>query len=155
MLVAVTANHLLAGGVGIALADRISPDWLRWLLAAVFLVMAVSLLVPDLRAGAARSAAPRLEGGGERLAGSAFPAALVTFFLAEMGDKTQIATLALAARFHSLALVMIGSTIGMMAADVPVIWFGERVTRRLPARLLRRASAALFAAFGLAILAGW
>jgi putative Ca2+/H+ antiporter (TMEM165/GDT1 family) len=145
MLIAVLLNHALAGGLGIALADRVPADWLRWGVAASFLAMAVWMLVPDKAALSDRYT-------GES---NAFLTALVAFFIAEMGDKTQIATIALAARFDSLSLVMIGSSLGMLLADAPVIFFGERITRRVPGRLVRRISAALFTAFGLAILAGW
>ena len=145
MVLAVAANHLLAGGIGIALAQRMSPQHLRWVLALAFLAMAAWLLIPD------KVDTPRHHPR-ER---NVFLTALAAFFLAEMGDKTQIATVALAARFHSLALVMVGSTLGILAADAPVIWFGERITRRLPGVQLRRISAALFAGFGAAILAGW
>jgi len=145
MLVAVLANHALAGGVGLALADRLPADWLRWAVAASFVIMAAWLLVPDTTPLADRIDPTR----------NAFVTALVAFFIAEMGDKTQIATVALAARYHSLGLVMIGSSLGMLGADAPVIFFGERITRRVPARLTRQGSAALFAAFGVAVLAGW
>ena len=145
MLVAVLLNHALAGILGVVVADEVPENWLRWGVAASFLAMAAWLLVPD------KAELP------ERLAGerNAFLTALVAFFIAEMGDKTQIATIVLAARFHSLGLVMIGSSLAMLLADSPVIWFGERITRRLPGRLLRQISAGLFAAFGVAVVAGW
>jgi len=145
MVLAVSANHLLAGGLGVALADRIPQDWMRWLLAGAFVIMAGWLLVPDaIRAPG--------EAWSER---GAFLTSLVAFFLAEMGDKTQFATVALAARYHSVLPVLAGSTVGMVLADAPVIWFGERITRRIPRRTLRQTTAALFAGFGVAILAGW
>jgi putative Ca2+/H+ antiporter (TMEM165/GDT1 family) len=145
MLVAVLLNHALAGGLGVVVADLVPADWLRRGVAVSFLAMAVWLLVPDRHDLPANYDRRR----------NAFLTALVAFFIAEMGDKTQIATIALAARFDNLALVMIGSSIGMLAADAPVIWFGERITRRLPGRALRSASAALFAAFGAGVLIGW
>jgi putative Ca2+/H+ antiporter (TMEM165/GDT1 family) len=145
MIAAVLLNHALAVGVGFAMAERVPADWLRWGVAASFVAMGVWLLVPDTAALSARM-------GGER---NAFLAALVAFFIAEMGDKTQIATIALAARFHSMVPVMIGSALGMTAADGPIIWFGETIAARIPGRLLRRVSASLFAAFGIAVFAGW
>ncbi len=131
MAVAVLLNHVLAGIVGVVVADQIPADWLKWGVALMFIAMAAWLLVPDTARLADRQ-------GREQ---NAFLASGVAFFIAEMGDKTQIATIALAARFHSLILVMIGSSIGMLVADAPVIWFGERITRRLPGVLLRRVSA--------------
>jgi putative Ca2+/H+ antiporter (TMEM165/GDT1 family) len=145
MLVAVLANHALAGGLGLALADHLPADWLRWGVAASFVAMARWMLVPDTAPLAEKIDARR----------NAFATALVAFFIAEMGDKTQIATITLAARYHSLGLVMIGSSLGMLAADAPVIFLGERIVRWLPARLARQGSAALFAAFGVATVAGW
>jgi len=145
MLVAVLLNHALAGGIGFEVAARVPANWLHWGVAASFFAMAAWLLVPDHAELAARYSGAR----------NAFLTALIAFFLAEMGDKTQIATVLLAARYHSLVLVMVGSSIGMLLADAPVIWFGERIMRRVPSRLLRRVSAALFAAFGVGVLAGW
>jgi putative Ca2+/H+ antiporter (TMEM165/GDT1 family) len=145
MMVAVIANHLLAVGLGVAIGDQIPEAWLPRLVAALFIAMAAWLLVPD------KADLP----GHRQRERNAFIAALIAFFIAEMGDKTQIATIALAARFQSVPLVLIGSALGMILADAPVIWLGDKFTHRLPARLLRRISAALFAGFGIAVLAGW
>ena len=145
MIVAVLLNHALAVGLGFIVADHVSADWLRWAVALSFIAMAAWLLVPDTAALSEKL--------GRR--SNAFVASMVAFFIAEMGDKTQIATSALAARFHSLALVLIGSSVGMLLADAPVIWFGEKITRRIPGRLIHRISAALFAVFGIAVFAGW
>ncbi len=145
MVAAVLLNHTLAVGVGFVVADRIPAGWLRWAVAVMFIAMAAWLLIPD-KAELSDSQ------GRQR---NAFVASLVAFFIAEMGDKTQIATIVLAARFHSMVLVMIGSSIGMLLADAPVIWFGEKITQRIPGKLLRRVSAALFAIFGIAVFAGW
>ncbi|HEY1723517.1 MAG TPA: TMEM165/GDT1 family protein [Magnetospirillaceae bacterium] len=145
MVAAVLLNHVLAVGVGFIVADRVPADWLRWGVALSFILMAGWLLVPD--------AAQLSDRWGRQ--GNAFTASIVAFFIAEMGDKTQVATIALAARFHSISLVLIGSTVGMVLADAPVIWFGEKITQKIPSRLLRRVSAALFAVFGIAVFAGW
>ena len=84
-----------------------------------------------------------------------FGTTLVAFFLAEMGDKTQVATVALAARYPDLLAVVAGTTLGMMLANVPVVWFGERITRRVPIRAVHVVSALIFLALGVAALAGW
>jgi putative Ca2+/H+ antiporter (TMEM165/GDT1 family) len=145
MIVAVILNHALAVGLGFVVADTIPAAWLHWAVAIMFIAMAVWLLVPDTA---------ELSESRDRQR-NAFLASLIAFFIAEMGDKTQIATIALAARYHSMLLVMIGSSIGMLLADAPVIWFGEKITQRIPGKLLRRVSAALFAVFGIAVFAGW
>jgi putative Ca2+/H+ antiporter (TMEM165/GDT1 family) len=145
MIMAVIANHALAVGLGFEVADHIPAGWLRWAVAVMFLAMAVWLLIPD-----------KAELGESQMRErNAFVASLVAFFIAEMGDKTQIATIALAARYHSMLLVMIGSSIGMLLADAPVIWFGEKITRRIPGTLLHRVSAVLFAVFGVGVLLDW
>ncbi len=145
MVIAVVANHLLAVGLGVAIGDQIPEAWLPRLVAALFIAMAVWLLIPD------KAELP----GHHQRERNAFIASLVAFFIAEMGDKTQIATIALATRYQAVVPVLTGSAIGMILADAPVIWLGEKITHRLPARLLRRVSAALFAGFGIAVLAGW
>ncbi len=145
MVTAVILNHALAVGLGFVVADQIPASWLRWAVAALFLAMAVWLLIPDKATLGETEARQR----------NAFVASLVAFFIAEMGDKTQIATIALAARYHSMVAVMIGSSIGMLLADAPVIWFGEKITKRIPATLLHRVSAVLFAFFGFAVLMDW
>ena len=136
MLVAVLANHALAGGVGLALADRLPADWLRWAVAASFVIMAAWLLVPDTTPLADRIDPTR----------NAFVTALVAFFIAEMGDKTQVVTAALGARFHMILWVAAGTTLGIMIADAPAVFIGERAATRIPVKPLRYvAAAALFA----------
>jgi Ca2+/H+ antiporter, TMEM165/GDT1 family len=138
---AVLANHLLAGAVGTLLAALISAALLRWLLAASFLATAGWMLVPDREpAGAAR-----------RARFGAYGTTVVTFFLVEMGDKTQIATLALAAKYQALAAVVAGTTLGMLIADVPAVLLGRVVAERLPVQLMHRIGAGVFVA--LAVLA--
>jgi putative Ca2+/H+ antiporter (TMEM165/GDT1 family) len=146
ILVATLANHALAGYVGHALRDLVPPDMLRWLLGASFLAMAVWALKPD----ALDEAGPKLGYAG------VFVVTLVAFFLAEMGDKTQIATVMLAAQFPALWAVVAGTTIGMLAANVPIAFAGRALSARVPFKAIRFAAAALFAAMGLWVLVvGW
>ena len=143
ILVATLANHALAGAAGAWLTTLVGPEVLRWVLAASFLAMAAWMLVPD-RLDEGDAKAPRL---------GVFGTTLVAFFLAEMGDKTQVATVMLAARFpDGVAAVVLGTTLGMMVANVPVVWFGERVTRKLPVRTVHVVSAVIFAALGIGAL---
>ena len=143
MLTATALNHALAGAVGGLAAAELGPHLLRWALAALFLGMAAWTLVPD-RIEASRAV--------RRVDGNAYLVTAASFFLAEMGDKTQIATVALAARFDAVLPVILGTTIGMMAVDVPTVLFGHYAGTRLDPRWTRRAAAALFAAFGVVAL---
>lgn len=144
MLAATLFNHTLAGFVGAWVTEILGPDPLRWILGLSFIVMAVWLLVPDkLEADAVTPARYGV-----------FATTLVAFFLAEMGDKTQLATVALAARFHDLPAVIAGTTLGMMLADVPAVLFGERVARAVPARVMHGIAAFVFAGLGVLVLAG-
>ncbi len=143
ILVATLANHALAGALGAWLTTLISPQILRWLLAASFLAMAAWMLVPDTLDDAQTSSVPRF---------GVFGTTALVFFLAEMGDKTQIATVMLAARFHPYAVVVAGTTLGMMLANAPVVWLGERVTRLVPLRMVQLISAMLFAVLGVLAL---
>lgn len=143
ILVATVANHLCAAAVGGEVARLLGPQTTRWLLAVSFLGMAVWMLIPDKLED--DEVQPRTRGG-------VFFTTVWVFFLAEMGDKTQLATVALMMKYASLWLVVCGTTLGMLLANVPVVFFGERITRRLPAQWLHRIAAALFAAFGLFLL---
>jgi putative Ca2+/H+ antiporter (TMEM165/GDT1 family) len=136
-------NHALAGAVGAWLSAAIGPDWMRWILGLSFIAMAVWLLIPD-----------RLDESDEsaRNYGGIFLTTFVVFFLAEMGDKTQIATVALAARFDSLVAVVVGTTVGMLIANAPVALFGEALARRLPIRAVHAVAAAVFAVLGVGLL---
>jgi putative Ca2+/H+ antiporter (TMEM165/GDT1 family) len=118
---------------------------LRWSIGLLFLGMAVWTMIPD-----------RIEEEESRTAGrlGVFGATFVTFFLAEMGDKTQIATIAMAAQFHSAVLVVAGTTLGMLIADVPAVFLGERFATRIPMRLVHGIAALIFVALGVATLAG-
>jgi Ca2+/H+ antiporter, TMEM165/GDT1 family len=139
IVTAVLINHLAAGAVGTLLAAYLSPALLRWLLAASFLATAVWMLVPD-----------KEPVGGTRFARfGPYGTTVVTFFLVEMGDKTQVATLALAARYHMLAAVVAGTTLGMLIADVPAVLLGRVVAERIPVQLMHRIGAAVFLALAL------
>lgn len=145
ILVATLANHALAGALGTWIAAAIGPDILRWVLGLSFLAMAVWTMIPD-----------RIEESETRAAGrlGVFGATLVTFFVAEMGDKTQLATVALAAHYAAPLAVVAGTTLGMLVADVPAVFAGDRLAGRIPMRLVHGIAAALFAALGLAVLLG-
>jgi len=143
ILVATLVNHGLAGAVGAWVTEFLGPDILRWVLAGSFIAMAVWMLVPDTLDEEQSDTAPRW---------GVFGTTVVAFFLAEMGDKTQIATVMLAARYHAYFWVVAGTTLGMMLANVPVVWLGERMTRLVPMRLVHTVSALIFAALGIAVL---
>lgn len=142
ILLATVLNHLLAGLVGTWLAAVLQPHTIRWLLGLSFLLMAGWILIPD-DIGETRLPVSQL---------GVVAATSVTFFLAEMGDKTQIATVALTARFDALAWVVAGTTLGMMIANVPAVYAGDRLADRLPVRAIQCVAAALFALLGLATL---
>ena len=145
IFVATLFNHALAGAAGAWIQSLLEPRQLRWLLGASFIAMAAWMLVPD-RLDESDARAPAL---------GVFGATLIAFFLAEMGDKTQIATVVLAARYSPLVAVVAGTTAGMLVANAPVVWLGDRITRRVPIRLVHRVSALIFALLGvLAIAAG-
>lgn len=147
ILVATLANHALAGAVGTWVTTWLGPQTLRWVLGVSFLAMAVWMLVPDsIDDDTDDGAAPRW---------GVFGTTLVAFFLAEMGDKTQIATVMLAAQYHAYGWVVAGTTLGMMLANAPVVWLGERVTRHVPIRVVHLISAAIFAVLGVLALLGW
>jgi putative Ca2+/H+ antiporter (TMEM165/GDT1 family) len=139
ILVATLVNHGLAGAAGAWITTLLGPQVLRWILAASFFAMAAWMLVPD-----------KLDDDDEPKAArfGVFGTTLIAFFLAEMGDKTQVATVMLAARYPELAAVVAGTTLGMMLANVPVVFLGERVTRAVPIRIVHIVSALIFAVLG-------
>jgi putative Ca2+/H+ antiporter (TMEM165/GDT1 family) len=144
IFVATVVNHLIAASLGDWIAAHVSPDWMRWILGLGFLAFAAWALVPD-----------RLdEDEAVRTPRGAFLATTILFFLAEMGDKTQLATVALGAQYANLWLVAIGTTLGMMAANVPAVLLGESLAKRFRIERMRFVAAALFALFALLILAG-
>ena len=147
ILVATLANHALAGAVGAWVTSVLGPQVLRWVLGGSFIAMAVWMLIPDkLDEGEDGGRAPRL---------GVFGTTVVAFFLAEMGDKTQIATVMLAAQYQTWAWVVAGTTLGMMLANAPVVWLGDRLVKKVPIRVVHLVSALIFAALGAAALLGW
>jgi putative Ca2+/H+ antiporter (TMEM165/GDT1 family) len=144
ILVATLANHALAGATGQWIATLLGAETLRWIVGLSFIAMAGWILVPDKLDA---DDTPKSHGG-------AFVTTVVAFFIAEMGDKTQIATVALAARFDALAMVVAGTTLGMLIANVPAVLLGDRLAGKLPVRLVHGIAAAIFAALGLFALFG-
>ena len=142
ILVATLANHALAAWAGESIAAALGPGTLRWMLGASFIAISLWALRPDELTSGARTAGRA----------GVFAAALVAFFIAEIGDKTQIATIALAAKYSSLETVVVGTTLGMLAANVPVVLMGERIVNRLPLKWIRWVAACAFFALGLAVL---
>lgn len=144
ILAATIVNHALAGAAGVWLAGLLGPQGLRWALGLSFLAMAVWVLIPDRLDAEDSAPASRA---------SAFMTTLVAFFLAEMGDKTQIATVALAARFGEPVPVILGTTLGLMAADVPALWLGARFSASPKALVwVHRGAALLFLGLGVLTL---
>ena len=138
ILVATLVNHALAGIVGAWVRQVVPPEYLRWMLVASFFAVALWALRPDKLEAAA---APASRFG-------VFAVTALTFFIAEIGDKTQIATVVLAARFDNLIAVVAGTTVGMLIADVPVVFVGNAAATRIPFKLVRYVSAGLFAVLG-------
>jgi putative Ca2+/H+ antiporter (TMEM165/GDT1 family) len=140
VLVATLINHAGAGGVGTLLSNLLAPSVLNWIVVASFALMAGWILVPD-KLNAEEVVMPRKPMG-------VFATTALAFFLAEMGDKTQIVTIALAARFHDFLGVVAGTTLGMMLANVPVIYLGHRFADRLPAKAIHAVAALIFLVLG-------
>ncbi|TCS36251.1 putative Ca2+/H+ antiporter (TMEM165/GDT1 family) [Paucimonas lemoignei] len=145
ILCATVVNHGLAGAVGAWITAAVSPEILRWVLGLSFIGMAIWTLIPDKIEEEETQVAKRL---------GVFGATLVTFFLAEMGDKTQIATVALAAHYAAPMMVVIGTTLGMLIADVPAVFVGDKLAGKIPMRLVHSIAAAVFAVLGVATLLG-
>ena len=145
ILCATLVNHGLAGALGAWITSVVSPEVMRWVLGLSFLGMAIWTLIPDKIEEEETQVAKHL---------GVFGATLITFFLAEMGDKTQIATVALAARYESTVAVVAGTTFGMMLANVPAVLFGERIARKVPLKLVHGIAAAMFALLGIGTLLG-
>ena len=146
ILVATMANHGLAGAVGSWVTTVLGPDVLRWVLGVSFIAMAVWMLIPDKLDDEDTGSAPRM---------GVFLTTVVAFFLAEMGDKTQIATVMLAAQYQAWFAVVAGTTLGMMLANAPVVWLGDAITKRVSLRLVHLVSAVVFAVLGVVALIGW
>jgi Ca2+/H+ antiporter, TMEM165/GDT1 family len=144
ILVATIANHAFAGALGSWITSVVSPEVMRWVLGLSFLGMAAWTLIPD-----------KFDEDEAKLARyGVFGTTLIAFFLAEMGDKTQIATVALAAQYNSVVAVVAGTTLGMMIANVPAVLLGDRIAHKMPTRFVHGIAAVIFAVLGIATLAG-
>jgi putative Ca2+/H+ antiporter (TMEM165/GDT1 family) len=145
ILAATMINHGLAGALGAWIASTITPQVLRWVLGASFIGMAIWTLIPDKIEDEEAQVAQRF---------GIFGATFITFFLAEVGDKSQLATVAMAAHYSAPLAVIIGTTLGMLIADVPAVFAGDRLTNKIPMKLVRAIAATVFAALGMATLMG-
>jgi Ca2+/H+ antiporter, TMEM165/GDT1 family len=145
IFVATLANHAAAAALGEWLQSLIDPQWLRWGLGLSFIAVAVWMLIPDAIDDGETASAGRW---------GVFGVTVVAFFLAEMGDKTQIATVVLAAQFKSLVWVTAGTTLGMMLANVPAVLFGDKAVKIVPLVWVHRAAALLFTLMGVLVLMG-
>jgi putative Ca2+/H+ antiporter (TMEM165/GDT1 family) len=144
ILVATVANHAMAGALGAWITSLVGPETLRWVLGVSFIAMAIWTLIPD-----------KFDEEDANLARfGVFGTTLLAFFLAEMGDKTQVATVALAAQYQAFFAVVAGTTCGMMIANVPAVFLGDRIANRMPVRLVHSVAAAIFALLGIATLFG-
>lgn len=144
ILVATLANHAVAGALGAWIASALGENLLRWILGLSFIAMAGWMLIPD-----------KLDDEGDKPARyGVFLTTLIAFFLVEMGDKTQIATVALAAHYASLIAVVVGTTLGMMIANVPAVLLGEVAAKKLPMRIVHGVVAVIFVVLGVVILLG-
>jgi Ca2+/H+ antiporter, TMEM165/GDT1 family len=144
ILLATIANHSFAGALGSWITMLLGPMMLRWVLGMSFMAMAAWTLIPD-----------KIDVDRARLARfGVFGTTLLAFFLAEMGDKTQVATVVLAAKYHTFLPVVAGTTLGMLIADVPAVFLGDRLAHRLPVRTVHMIAAAIFAILGIATLLG-
>jgi len=142
ILVATLFNHAAAGAVGGWVATTLGPDVLRWVIGISFIAMAGWMLIPD-KIDEDEAVSARY---------GVFLTTVVAFFLAEMGDKTQIATVALAARYNDLVAVVAGTTLGMLIADVPAVFVGDKIAKRVPMKLVHSIAAGIFAVLGVLTL---
>jgi putative Ca2+/H+ antiporter (TMEM165/GDT1 family) len=143
ILIATLFNHGIAGALGAWITSVVSPDVMRWILGLSFIGMAIWTLIPDEIEEDETAIAQRF---------GVFGATLITFFLAEMGDKTQIATVALAAHYQAAVIIFAGTTLGMMIADVPAVFIGNRFAEKIPLKLVHSIAAAMFAIMGILTL---
>ncbi|HRN80973.1 MAG TPA: TMEM165/GDT1 family protein [Nitrosomonas europaea] len=145
ILVATLINHGLAGLLGAWITATVSPEILRWILGLSFIGMAIWTMIPD-----------KIEQEETWIAGKfgIFGATLITFFLAETGDKTQIATITMAAHYGTPFMVVMGTTLGMLIADIPAVFAGEKLATRIPMKLVHSIAATVFALLGVATLLG-
>lgn len=145
ILAATVINHGLAGALGGWITATVRPEVLRWVLGLSFVGMALWTLIPDKIEDEETQVAHRF---------GIFGATFITFFLAEMGDKTQIATIAMAAHYGDPVIVVIGTTLGMLIADVPAVFVGDKLAAKIPMKLVHSIAAAIFALLGVATLLG-
>ncbi len=144
ILLATIANHGFAGALGAWITSLVAPGTMRWVLGISFIGMAIWTLIPD-----------KFDEDEAKLARfGVFGTTLIAFFLAEMGDKTQVATVALAAQYHAFLPVVMGTTLGMMIANVPAVLLGNTIADKMPVRLVHMIAAAIFAVLGVATLLG-
>lgn len=145
ILIATLLNHAMAGALGAFIVKIISPIYLRYILGVSFIAMAIWILIPD-----------KIEDDENQIASrfGVFITTLIAFFMAEMGDKTQIATVAMAAKFNSTILVVVGTTLGMMIANVPAVYLGEKLAGKIPLKLVHGICAAIFGILGVLTLLG-
>ena len=143
VLVATLANHALAALAGFYVSSFLDAPWFRYLIGVSFIVMAAWVLIPDKESAEGEKTSSR----------GVFLTTVITFFIVEMGDKTQIATAALAARFASVWIVTAGTTTGMMLANIPAAYFGGAITKIVPLSVMRYVSAAIYAVLGVVSLA--
>ncbi|MEZ5617172.1 MAG: TMEM165/GDT1 family protein [Rhodocyclaceae bacterium] len=144
ILIATIANHAFAGALGSWITSILGPETLRWILGVSFIAMAIWTLIPDKFD----------ENEAKQTRYGVFVTTLVAFFLAEMGDKTQVATVALAAQYQAFISVVAGTTLGMMIANVPAVLAGDKIANKMPVRLVHAIAAAIFALLGVATLLG-
>ncbi|MFJ9450802.1 TMEM165/GDT1 family protein [Herbaspirillum sp. NPDC101397] len=144
VLVATIANHAFAGALGAWITSLVSPETMRWVLGVSFIGMAIWTLIPD-----------KFDESEAKFARfGVFGTTVIAFFLAEMGDKTQVATVALAAQYHAFIPVVAGTTLGMMIANVPAVLLGDRIAGKIPVRIVHSIAALIFALIGVATLLG-
>ncbi|CEK11718.1 TMEM165/GDT1 family protein [Legionella hackeliae] len=135
ILAATLVNHSLAGALGVWITSVLGPEYQRWLLGLSFLAMAIWIVIPDKLENDTTRIVPNL---------GVFAATWISFFLAEMGDKTQLATIALTAHYQAPFMVIIGTTLGMLIADVPAVFLGDKLAEKLPMTIIRISAASLF-----------
>lgn len=145
ILAATVVNHGLAGALGAWITSAVTPEILRWVLGISFIGMAIWTMIPDEIEEDETKVAKRF---------GVLGATLITFFLAEMGDKTQIATVAMAAHYATPVMVVVGTTLGMLIADVPAVFVGDKLAAKIPMKLVHSIAAGVFAMLGMATLFG-
>jgi len=144
IFVATILNHTLASYIGSLLSNQIAPQLLSWILGVVFIIFGLWILIPD-----------KEEEFKKEAKWGAFLTTTVAFFFAEMGDKTQLATLALGAKYASATMVTIGSTLGMLVADGLAVYFGQKFNNKIPLKIIRLIASILFILFGISIIIGF